>query len=207
MKGVAGPVLTDFFGSRMLRKLAVLPELRPSSDAEAWSGLPCLGAVLWEKVFKGNCTRWAGTHAEKVLFAVYNCGDAQVKKEAAAELKKVVMPETVEQWAGKFAFSKKQAGQQGSKECKTPATKAQTPAAKTPAKQTPATKAQTPAAKTPAQHTPATKAQTPAAKTLDKAGGETARKRSAAATAEEGMPKKSPRQTRSRAKAAQTPAK
>jgi len=89
-------LLVDFWGSRMMRRLALTPPP---------PGVKSLANTLWAEVFKGQCKKWVGTHAEKVLAAVMAGCDAAATKQATTELAKLVEP-SVEEWLQKFDSKK-----------------------------------------------------------------------------------------------------
>ncbi|KAF5840452.1 hypothetical protein DUNSADRAFT_16686 [Dunaliella salina] len=59
------------------------------AGSEPGSGGECarqLAQALWQRALQGQCQRWVGTHAEKVLAALLHCGCEDVAKQAASEL-------------------------------------------------------------------------------------------------------------------------
>lgn len=68
------PVLVHYVGSRVMRRLVL---------TQPPEGVKCFGSVLWAKVLKGNCKKWIGTHAEKVMAALADCGDSKTQAEVS----------------------------------------------------------------------------------------------------------------------------
>eukprot|EP00238_Polyblepharides_amylifera_P002319 CAMPEP_0196594540 /NCGR_PEP_ID=MMETSP1081-20130531/78637_1 /TAXON_ID=36882 /ORGANISM="Pyramimonas amylifera, Strain CCMP720" /LENGTH=687 /DNA_ID=CAMNT_0041918831 /DNA_START=92 /DNA_END=2152 /DNA_ORIENTATION=+ len=85
-------ILTDYTGSRVLRRLALLPA--PKSP----EGVACFASVLWAKVFKGNCSKWLNTHAEKVLAAILESEDEKTAKAIRVEITKLLKPVSIVEW-------------------------------------------------------------------------------------------------------------
>ena len=77
-----GPLLTDYYGSRALRRL-VLFSTEPGAGGDA---ARAFAQALWARALAGNCAQWAGSHADKVLAALVVCGDAPTAAAAAKEL-------------------------------------------------------------------------------------------------------------------------
>ena len=68
-------VALNFFGSRALRRLILLAsDTTPSTNNESTSTSITPAArfveLVWTDALQGNCKRWYGTHAEKILAAV-----------------------------------------------------------------------------------------------------------------------------------------
>jgi pumilio family protein 6 len=99
------PVLSNFFGSRALRRLVLASgDGGPSGAAAA-----AFTQKLWSGALQGRCTQWVDSHAAKVLAALLQCGDAAVKKEAAAELRPLVKgSSSLEEWSARLTAKQPQ---------------------------------------------------------------------------------------------------
>lgn len=94
------PALTHFFGSRALRRLVLASSATDASGAAAAS----FASKLWHGALQGRCHDWVDTHAAKVLAALLQCGDEEVKQAATQELKALV-PGSLEEWAAQLLGS------------------------------------------------------------------------------------------------------
>lgn len=94
-KGAPGPLLTDFFSSRALRRL-VLAGADGSAGARAFVG------ALWDGALAGQCRAWVGGHAGKVLAALLACGEGRVEAAARKELGALVSGMSLDDWAAQF---------------------------------------------------------------------------------------------------------
>jgi pumilio family protein 6 len=104
------PVLSHFFGSRALRRLVLASSAEDASGAAA----AAFCSKLWHGALQGHCGEWVGTHAAKVVAALLQCGDEEVKAAVATELKPLALPGgSLEEWATQLtsggAAAKKQA--------------------------------------------------------------------------------------------------
>ncbi|KAI3432645.1 hypothetical protein D9Q98_004191 [Chlorella vulgaris] len=104
------PVLSHFFGSRALRRLVLASSAEDASGAAA----AAFCSKLWHGALLGHCGEWVGTHAAKVVAALLQCGDEEVKAAVATELKPLALPGgSLEEWATQLtsggAAAKKQA--------------------------------------------------------------------------------------------------
>lgn len=81
-------VLTEFYSSRTLRHLVL-----SSADGSA---VPFI-EKLWARVFNDHCKQYLGSHAEKVLSALLECGSESVK-EAARQQLQGVLDMSVDEW-------------------------------------------------------------------------------------------------------------
>ncbi|KAL4423682.1 hypothetical protein ABPG75_000983 [Micractinium tetrahymenae] len=95
--GEQEPVLPHFFGSRALRRLVLASSDGGSSGAAAGA----FAGKLWAGALRGRCKQWVGTHAEKVLAALVQCGDAGTKAAARKELAPLVSG-SLDEWAAKL---------------------------------------------------------------------------------------------------------
>lgn len=91
------PVLSHFFGSRALRRLVLASGDGGGSGAAAGA----FAAKLWAGALRGHCRQWVGTHAEKVLAALAQCGEAATKAAARKELAPLVGG-SLDEWAAKL---------------------------------------------------------------------------------------------------------
>jgi pumilio family protein 6 len=98
-------VLSNFFGSRALRRLVLASgDGGPSGAAAA-----AFTQKLWSGALQGRCAQWVDSHAAKVLAALLQCGDAAVKKEAAAELRPLVKgSSSLEEWSARLTAKQPQ---------------------------------------------------------------------------------------------------
>lgn len=95
--GEEEPVLSHFFGSRALRRLVLASGDGGGSGAAAGA----FAAKLWAGALRGRCRQWVGTHAEKVLAALAQCGEAATKAAARKELAPLVGG-SLDEWAAKL---------------------------------------------------------------------------------------------------------
>jgi hypothetical protein len=93
------PLLSSYFGSRALRRLA-LASAEPGAAGEA--AARCVEKV-WKAALKGRCAELAGSHAAKVLAAVLECGSSVAKGEAKKELAKAMPGGKLKTWAAQFS--------------------------------------------------------------------------------------------------------
>ena len=89
------PLLCDFFASRALRRMA-----QGSGCNAAAAG--AFRLQLWKTALQGRCASVVGTHGAKVLAAVWDGGDAQLRSEIAAELTGSAEVQDVAAWSATF---------------------------------------------------------------------------------------------------------
>ena len=89
------PLLTHYYGSRFLRRLALAPS--PERCAHP-------ARAVFDAAIKGNVAAALGTHAEKVVAALSDCPDAATRKACLAELKPALKKQatTLEVWKQRF---------------------------------------------------------------------------------------------------------
>lgn len=90
----AGDALTDYFGSRALRRIILASQSSDEACAKKFTKL------LWKKVLKGRCDELKESHAAKIIAALIQCGCPDVARDAKKELKGIKNPGA---WAEKFA--------------------------------------------------------------------------------------------------------
>lgn len=95
--GEQEPVLSHFFGSRALRRLVLASGDGGGSGAAAGA----FAAKLWAGALRGRCKQWVGTHAEKVLAALAQCGEAATRAAVRKELAPLVGG-SLDDWAAKL---------------------------------------------------------------------------------------------------------
>ncbi|EFJ45371.1 pumilio family protein [Volvox carteri f. nagariensis] len=100
-------VLLSYYSSRALRRLLLL-----AADEQPAGAAGAFASEIWANALKGRCKQWVGTHAEKVLVALLQCGVQPVVTAATKELKPLVK-QPLEEWAGRFLGQK---GKEGDKQ-------------------------------------------------------------------------------------------
>lgn len=90
----AEDILTDYFGSRALRRIIIASQNPDEESAKKFTRL------LWQKVLKGRCNELKDSHAAKIVAALIQCGCPEIVTVVKKELKGVKNPTT---WAEKFA--------------------------------------------------------------------------------------------------------
>lgn len=103
----AEPLLTDYWGSRALRRLV----LAGAAEGPSGEGARAFVSALWAGTLAGHCKQWVGGHAEKVLAALLHCGEGSVEAAARRELQGLVAG-PLDGWADKFLGPKAQPGGQ-----------------------------------------------------------------------------------------------
>ena len=89
------PLLTHYFGSRFLRRLAL---------TQVADGCSHPASAVFDVAIKGKVASLLGTHAEKVVAALSDCPDESTRKACVKELKAALKKQstTLENWKEKF---------------------------------------------------------------------------------------------------------
>lgn len=90
-------VLLQFYSSRALRRLIIASSARGSDAGTGSASGDEFVANLWRGAFDGRCRELVGTHADKVVAALLECGYAPVKEAARDQVQKV-LKQPVDEW-------------------------------------------------------------------------------------------------------------
>lgn len=89
-----GKALTDYFGSRALRRIIIASQGANEESAKRFTTL------LWKKALKGKCSELKESHAAKIVAALIQCGCPDIVTAVKKELKGIKNPV---KWAEEFA--------------------------------------------------------------------------------------------------------
>ena len=96
-EGDAKPLIEDLFASRALRRMVL-----QSADAQH-EAARCLAQTLWAEGLKGCCASTVEGHGGKVLAALADVAQGDVRADVREQLRPCV--EDVDEWCGKFRLA------------------------------------------------------------------------------------------------------